>query len=133
VFNYEFTADEKLKAGSIHIPHMLIQPFVENAIWHGLLHKDGEKKLEVSFRYLNEKSLTCIVEDNGVGRGFKKQGAVVLKTKSSLAIEFIRQRLELLSKTTNAECGFEIIDKKDEQGNNTGTLVKITLPILNNV
>ncbi|MBL7909927.1 MAG: histidine kinase [Bacteroidia bacterium] len=127
VFSYEFYVDEKLDQVGIRIPHMLVQPFIENAIWHGLLHKTGAKNLKISFYYINEKTLNCIVEDNGVGRDFKKNKAETLEGKRSLAIEFIKQRLELISKTKNSNCGFEIIDKNEA----AGTIVKITIPILN--
>jgi hypothetical protein len=130
VFKYEIEVDERLNMGAVEIPHLLVQPFIENAIWHGLLQKKGDKKLKVSFAYINEKCLNCVVEDNGVGRNFKKPDVIILKTKQSLAIEFIKQRLELLQKTKNINCGFEFIDKKDEQGNSTGTKVTITIPIL---
>ncbi len=127
VFSYEFYVDEKLDQACIKIPHMLVQPFIENAIWHGLLHKTGAKNLKISFFYINEKTLNCMVEDNGVGRDFKKKKAETLEGKRSLAIEFIKERLELISKTKNSNCGFEIIDKDEA----AGTIVKITIPILN--
>lgn len=127
VFRYEFFIDDKLDQTAIKIPHMLVQPFIENAIWHGLLHKTGAKNLKISFFYINEKTLNCVVEDNGVGRHFKKNKAEKLEGKRSLAIEFIKERLELISKTKNSNCGFEIIDKDDAEG----TIVKITIPVLN--
>lgn len=127
VFSYEFYVDEKLDQAGIRIPHMLVQPFIENAIWHGLLHKTGAKNLKISFHYINEKTLNCMVEDNGVGRDFKKNKAETLEGKRSLAIEFIKQRLELISKTKNSNCGFEIVDKDEA----AGTIVKIAIPILN--
>jgi hypothetical protein len=126
-FDYVFFIDKQLEQADIKIPHMLVQPFIENAIWHGLLHKTGAKNLKVSFFYINEKTLNCVVEDNGVGRDFKKNKTETLKGKRSLAIEFIKQRLELISKTKNSNCGFEIIDKDEA----AGTIIKITIPILN--
>lgn len=129
-FSYEFSVEEGLSLSQILIPHMMIQPFVENAIWHGLLHKKGEKKLEVRFRRLNADCLSCEIEDNGVGRHFKKNDAPVLQ-KKSLAIEFISQRLSLMSKVRSKRYAIGITDKKDGSGEASGTIVKIEIPILN--
>ena len=128
-FVYDFFIDKKLRAKNIKIPHMLIQPFIENAIWHGLLHKKDNKKLDVSFIYYNEDSLMCTVEDNGVGRKFRNDDNLNIN-KRSLAIELIRQRMQLLQKTKKIKCGFEITDKINKQGQSAGTLVTIIIPIL---
>ncbi|HWY12072.1 MAG TPA: histidine kinase [Bacteroidia bacterium] len=130
-FNYQLNVNEKLNVLEIPIPHMLIQPFVENAIWHGLLHKNSDKNLELTFDLLNENCLICIVEDNGVGRSFKPGNLTENLKKESLAIEFINQRLNLYSKIKKLKYGFEIIDKTDSNGFGTGTIVKIKIPILN--
>lgn len=130
VFNYTIRIGDKLINENYSIPHFLIQPFVENAIWHGLLPKEGDKKLDVFFDYVDEKTLSCVVEDNGNGRIEEKE----LKTneeKKSLAINFIEQRLELMSKIMGKEYKVEIIDKTDVKGVNTGTKIIITLPIIN--
>jgi len=52
----------------IKIPTLLVQPFVENAIWHGLLHKEGERVVNVVFSEDGDETLVCVVEDNGIGR-----------------------------------------------------------------
>jgi len=130
LFEYNIEEDKSKPNVNVKIPHMLIQPFVENAIWHGLLHKKDNRKLLVKFYYAGEGRLLCEVEDNGVGRNFAERGRE-LTTKKSLAIDFIKQRLSLLSKINKMECGVEIIDKKDEQGKPCGTIVKVTIPILN--
>jgi hypothetical protein len=128
-FEWEIITDPKLVADKIHIPHMMIQPFVENAIWHGLLHKKGEKKLTLLFSYIDEGKLQCLVEDNGAGRDAVKKEAAT--TKRSLAIDFIKQRLELLGKMKKTEYSLFIKDKKEPDGTNGGTIVELTLPILN--
>jgi hypothetical protein len=130
-FSYEFHIDKELNALQIQIPHMLIQPFVENAIWHGLLHKNHNKKLEIRFNILNENCLICTVEDNGVGRHFKKKDVIESTGKKSMSTEFINQRLNLMGKIKNVNYGFEIIDKRDSNGLGIGTTVRIEIPILN--
>ncbi|MBA2613208.1 MAG: histidine kinase [Bacteroidetes bacterium] len=122
--NYTIITDDNLVASSIHIPIMMLQPFIENAIWHGLLNKKGEKIITISFSVIDEKYVYCIIEDNGTGR--KKNDVIVLE-KKSLATSFVLQRLELLNKIYNFNCSLVIEDKP----NNSGTIIKITLPILN--
>jgi hypothetical protein len=128
-FEWEIIEDPALSANKIHIPHMMVQPFVENAIWHGLLHKRGDKKLTVRFSFIDENKLLCVVEDNGAGRDAAKKEN--LTGKNSLAIDFIKQRLELLGKMKKTEYSLLINDKKDVNGGNSGTIIELTLPVLN--
>jgi hypothetical protein len=129
VFNYEVNVDKHLDSTNIQIPHFLLQPLIENAIWHGLLPKKGDKKLSISFEKLNENSLLCIVEDNGIGR--KNSKRVEYTDKKSLALNFIEQRLQLLGKMRGEKYTLVIIDKEDKDSKSLGTKVVITLPILN--
>lgn len=124
-FDYTFEVDERLNPETIKIPHMLIQPFIENAIWHGLMHKVGQKNLKVNFNFKEENILICTVEDNGVGMSNKKTDSFGLNEKKSLGLEFIKQRLELIAKTKSIACGLIINDKGDA----TGTKVEIFIPI----
>jgi hypothetical protein len=121
---YTITIDESLSTTSIHIPIMMLQPFIENAIWHGLLNKAGEKTVNISFSLYEANYIYCIIEDNGTGR--KKTGFDIID-KKSLATGFIVQRLDLLNRIHKLKCSLVIEDKPD----NTGTIVKIILPILN--
>jgi hypothetical protein len=128
-FTYEIKADPKLNLRSCRLPHMMVQPFVENAIWHGLLHKKGERKLMISFLYSDEKCISCLVEDNGVGR-LAKVPADLNNDKKSLAIEFIKKRLELINEIKGSGCGFRIIDKEIQLHHETGTIVELKIPIM---
>jgi hypothetical protein len=130
--SFEYEIEIKInEPGKILIPFMLIQPFVENAIWHGLIPKKGDRFLKISFSDLDNGRILCTVDDNGVGRDYKGNEQNPLK-KKSLAIEFIRQRLELLEKSTGKRCAFKIIDKKNEgQTESIGTTVAIIIPKLN--
>lgn len=113
------------------IPHMLIQPFIENAIWHGLLPKKEEKLLLVRIDQKDPRTLSCTVEDNGIGRAASRQQPDTFRRKS-LGLSFVKNRLELMSKTLGVECGIEITDKTNEEGEATGTKVVVTLPVLKN-
>lgn len=130
-FTYEIIVDDKLNSPETRIPHLLIQPFVENAIWHGLLMKESDKNLRISFEYLDEQSLSCVIDDNGAGRNPNKAPAQLVK-KKSLGIHFTAQRLELMQKEWGGSFGVEIIDKVSVEGASAGTRVKITIPILKN-
>lgn len=122
---YSFTTDDAMNLSVIHIPIMMLQPFLENAIWHGLLKREGEKIIRLSFSVQEKCYVYCEIEDNGTGR---KQPGTESQEKKSMATGFIRQRLELLNKIHNLNCILIIEDKPGH----SGTLIKLTLPILKN-
>jgi LytS/YehU family sensor histidine kinase len=76
-FSYKIDVDEDLEINTIEIPPLLIQPYVENAIWHGLMHRDSKGHLLIQFRQ-EDRYLCCIIEDDGIGR----QQAKLLRSKS---------------------------------------------------
>ena len=102
----------------------MVQPFIENAVWHGLKDKSGDKMVTVSFSLYEEKYLKCVIEDNGTGR--KKRSLNNLE-KKSLGTGFVQQRLNLLNRIHNLSASLTIVDK----AGNSGTLVTLILPILN--
>jgi hypothetical protein len=111
----------------IQVPPMLIQPFIENALVHGLLHKEGEKKLKISFK-LNDH-LICIVEDNGVGRAHAKAIKERQRTDhESFSVQAIRKRFEILSSHFQGELGYTYEDL-EENGKPTGTRVILQIPV----
>ncbi len=119
---YTIVTEDSLSTASVRIPIMMLQPFIENAIWHGLLNKTGEKIINISFSLFEEKYIYCVIEDNGIGRKKSKPNLI---EKQSLATGFVLQRLDLLNKINNFKCSLLIEDKP----NNQGTIVKIILPI----
>lgn len=110
---------------------MLIQPFVENSIKHGLLHKKGEKKIAIHFDLdATEENIICTVEDNGIGR--KKSAEIKNKRGNqheSFSTSATKERLRLLSNQLNTKDLIDYQDLKDDLGNPTGTRVTITIPI----
>jgi LytS/YehU family sensor histidine kinase len=126
-FTYSINLRKELNPLSIGVPPMIIQPFVENAIWHGLLHREEPLgKLEVQIEPYGS-GLRCIITDNGVGR--KK--AAELKSKSanrekSFGMKITKDRLNMLngeSKVSNVE----IFDLSDTEGNPVGTKVVVKI------
>lgn len=121
---YRIVKDPDVVPAAITIPIMMLQPFIENSVWHGLRDKVGDKIISISFSLHGEGYLQCVIEDNGTGRKLKPRTS---SGKKSLATNFVLQRLALLNKIYHLTCRLDIIDK--EQGE--GTIVKIILPILN--
>ncbi len=114
----------------IYIPSLLIQPFVENAIWHGLINKEGEKRLLLRFSEKKGK-LQCVIEDNGVGRARaeeikqQKLGAGKFESKGT---KLAFQRITLLNQQNPGSAVIETIDLFDDRQQPAGTRVIITLP-----
>ncbi len=125
-FTIEFEKD--IIAANLLIPSMIVQPYVENAIKHGLLHKIGDKQLFIKIKIVNQY-LMIQIEDNGVGR---VQSEIINKNKSdnhrSFASNANLKRIELLNAEKN-EIGVEYTDKLNEKGESAGTIVNIKLPI----
>jgi LytS/YehU family sensor histidine kinase len=106
----------------LKVPSMLIQPYVENAIKHGLQHKSGTKKLDINF-YVSDNVLTCEITDNGVGR--KKSEEIKqrrAKSYASFSSEANEKRIDLIRESTNMRISLDIIDL-EENGRASGTKV----------
>jgi len=130
MFSFTVLVDEAIDA-SRHIPHLMIQPFVENAIWHGLLTKTGDRTVWIRLEHHTERTMRCIVEDNGVGRK-KRQNREETFKKRSLALSLVNQRLELMQKNLGVECSVTVLDMEDSAGESLGTKVIIILPYIDN-
>lgn len=132
-FEYRIHTSEVEEKMHLHIPTLLIQPYTENAIKHGLLHKRGRKKLDIHFRLATESPnvLICIIEDNGVGRIRSMQiNAQDRKNHRSFALEAGKSRLELLNYGRDMKIGVNIEDLYDEKtGNALGTRVILRIPL----
>jgi LytS/YehU family sensor histidine kinase len=130
-FEYTLSVDENIGLLNIKIPGLIIQPFVENAFKHGLRHKAGLKKLELSFKLNNDKSaLTISVVDNGIGRkASAKLNMVNSHEHNSFASEAIARRIKLLNYDKNDSVSVDIIDKMDQYNNSEGTMVILTIQI----
>jgi ligand-binding sensor domain-containing protein/signal transduction histidine kinase len=110
-----------------HIPTLLIQPIVENAIVHGLSQKIGGGSLAIYFSTANGY-IFCSVKDSGVGRAYHKQ--LKHNVHHSKGIDLLKQRIEYLNKIYHVEGNIRFIDIVDEAGNAAGTEVIIKLPAL---
>ena len=110
---------------------MIIQPYVENAIKHGLFHKKGIKTIKLSFSSPEQNIVCCTIEDDGIGR--KNAKAISDKKNKafkSFATEATASRLELLNQVTNNKIGVETIDIMDNENQAVGTKVIVTIPLI---
>jgi len=125
---YSILVDENINTSETEIPSMLIQPFVENAIVHGIQNKEGKGIIKVFFNQ-NDGYIEAVIQDDGIGRA----KAVALKNEAiphkSLAIKISEERLLALRKNKNIPAGINIVDLNDTNGNQTGTKVIICIPL----
>ncbi len=124
--NLNYSIESK-NVEDIMVPPLIIQPFIENALVHGLLHKEGSKELKISFEA--KDNLICIIEDNGIGR--ERAKSIKKRQRSeheSFSGKAIRKRFEILSKIFEGKFGFEYEDLFHE-GIPSGTKVILTIPI----
>ena len=127
--DYEIEVSEELDPDEVFVPTMILQPFVENAIWHGLSGKEGDRKLRIHFQP-QDGQLWCTVEDNGIGRSAAAKSKAASGTHESKAIAITRRRFDLMEEMEGDKSGMEIVDLLDEQGDAQGTRVIIRLPLL---
>jgi len=124
-FNYEIEIDSSINAESVLVPPMLIQPYLENAVWHGLRYRDtvGFLKLNVT---KNDGSLVVTISDNGIGR----KRSAELKTENqkkhkSTGLKNIKERLEILNHVYRTHYEVNVNDGADGEG----TVVEIKIPV----
>jgi LytS/YehU family sensor histidine kinase len=122
-FDYVISFINEIDAENVSVPPLILQPFCENAIWHGLMHKEGHGNLTIDLSMSNT-ILECVISDNGIGR----TNAAKLKTRSdekekSMGLHITTQRLALLNQNKNVHTVYTIDDILDEHKNVTGTKV----------
>jgi hypothetical protein len=126
-FSYTVNVDENIDLKSIQIPALIVQPFIENAIWHGIMPRSNGG--HISLNVVKGSSMVeIIVDDNGIGREISLQN----KSASNIAhqskgVNLTQSRLELNNLLQQRQAKLENIDKKDENGEATGTMVIIKI------
>lgn len=128
---YEISIDSRINPTLYVIPPMIIQPYVENAIWHGLMHKKEPGKLIIELLLEPEENMIrCIIDDNGVGRA--KSGLLKASNQYHLSVglSITQERIELINHFGRKNFNVQIIDKYDVNNEPAGTRVEIFLPLV---
>ena len=131
-FEYTIAMEDELMTEEIKVPTLILQPFAENAIWHGLLNKPGDNRMLRISGALVQDAIRLTVEDNGIGRK-KAAGLRNLKhSYKSVAIDLISKRLNILREQSGFEStGFKIFDIFNHRQEPGGIKVEIILPVIN--
>lgn len=126
-FTYQFIIDETIDLKSIQVPALILQPYIENAIWHGIVPKEDDGNVTVLVKKMGNH-VQCIIDDNGIGREMSKQNKFKGEpsTHQSKGVHLTQTRLDLDNALNQRNAVVEIIDKKDLTGNATGTTVTLT-------
>jgi len=126
-FTYSIMVDAEIDDEFTGVPPMIIQPYVENAIIHGLIHKSTSGHITIRFQE-KKSSLLCSIEDNGVGRAkaseIKRQSGLNTKSRGMM---ITKERLEILNKKTDEKFSINVIDLKDKEGKPCGTRVELLI------
>lgn len=127
--NITLNIDNQLDKSNIMLPPILIQPYIENAIFHGLFHKKGKKNLLIDFAKSSKVDYIQItIDDDGIGRVLSQQLNSQRRKHESFAISAIEKRIILLNQSLTRKIEITIIDKVDDVNNPTGTRVTISIP-----
>lgn len=127
-FVYRIIVDPEIQADKIEIASMLLQPFAENAVIHGLAYKASDGLLTIALKRENNNIIKIVIEDNGIGRVKAAQIRRDLgKTEESHATSITKQRLEILNEVSKGDYSVKIIDLYNDAGEATGTRVEIKM------
>src|SRR5690606_160344 len=125
-FDYEIAVDDEINSDTVEIPPMLVQPYIENAVWHGLRYRESKGFLSVKIEQQAD-SIVITVADNGIGR----RRSAELKTENqqkhqSTGLRNIRERLEIINSVYRSRCRVEIHDIPEDGG----TVVTLYVPVV---
>ncbi len=124
-FQFHCTVEPEVDLDQSHIPPMILQPFLENAIWHGLMPLDGERHLWMTFQSVDDQ-IRCVIEDNGIGREAAKSSQKG-RQHQSMGMDIIRDRIDMINLSQSLGISIEVFDKY-EGTTATGTRVRVCLP-----
>lgn len=126
-FSYEIKVDDDIDKETILVPPLILQPFVENSIWHGIAEKEGHGNILIHIKKEGDNLINCIVEDNGVGR---KQPSIAnnkgKKENSSLGMRITQSRIDILNRIKNTNATVQLTDLAQ------GLRVEVKLPFATN-
>jgi len=129
--DYSISIEDSIVPEQVKIPSLVLQPFLENAIWHGLSAKEGKKNIWIAINKRGDSHIQISIIDNGVGRKFSEEikEKRVLKRKS-VGIDITKERLANFAKDYQYDFSVEIIDLFEEGGRPKGTKIILEVPII---
>ncbi|MGF1636150.1 MAG: PAS domain S-box protein [Cyclobacteriaceae bacterium] len=125
-FEYEIKVKKGIDLDFTEVPSMLLQPYVENAIVHGLLNKKGKGRLQISIAEI-EGELLCTIEDNGVGRKYVNEHANSKSKHKSLGMTVTEERLEIINRNDSVSVKIDDLYTQDGSAAGTKVLLKLSL------
>jgi hypothetical protein len=129
-FEYHIDIDSSIRIRQAQIPPMILQPYVENAIWHGLMHKPSGGLLLVQVRDMGTQ-IQCIIEDNGIGRAkareIQENGSA---HKKSMGMQITGDRIALINRIYDIDTRVHVVDLINSKGEAEGTRVVINIPLI---
>lgn len=129
-FDFEITVDESLDKERVFVPNMIIQPHLENAIWHGLRYRDKKGFLKLQFRFVDGK-IVVIIDDNGIGLTKSQELKTInQKVHESRGLNNTNERIGLLNELYKKNIAFEIKEKVLPE---SGTIVQIVFPLIDTI
>ena len=128
-FDFFIEVDREINQENTIIPPMLIQPFIENSIEHGIKNKNGKGHVNIKFT-LESKKVICEIEDDGIGRDKARNTKYEFEKHKSLATGIIQERIQILNKKFKQKIKLDIIDKYSKTGQAQGTMVRLELPYI---
>jgi tetratricopeptide (TPR) repeat protein len=129
-FEYRINIDEEIDPLIHKVPTMLIQPYVENSICHGLMPKEGKGFVNIDLK-LNQEFILCTIEDNGIGRDAARERNQKRETNhNSLGTQITKTRLDLVNELYGTSLKTIYTDLRNENGEPSGTRVEIHIPII---
>jgi len=129
-FDYKISYPKDLDIDVLKVPPLIIQPYTENAIWHGLMHKEDKGQLDIDVSEENDH-LYIKITDNGIGR--KKAAEISSKSATkhkSMGLRITKDRIDMLQKPNGTESPVKIVDLENEDGSAAGTEVIIKMPVI---
>lgn len=128
-FTFNYAIDEGIDTEEILIPPMLLQPYLENAVKHGLMNKTNDRILNLSIQKMRDEEIKITIDDNGIGREQASLNRKNTLKQQSMGIDVNDERIQLLSITNDLHISIKITDKFSEEGLSEGTKIEISLPV----
>lgn len=129
-FTFKLVVEDELDKDEVKVPPLLVQPYIENAIWHGMMHKDGPGEVSLKI-FRSDDRLHFIITDDGIGRekaaGYKSQ---YNEKRKSVGLSITKNRIELLNSLYGITATSKITDLYDEKHEPCGTRVEISIPVI---